>query len=316
MVVNKSWLFLFKLVVSGGLIYWILRNSDLQEVGNSLISADRLLLSVAFLLLFVGYFLTAFRWRTLIRAQESDAPVLQLVKSFMVALFFNNFLPSTIGGDFVRMYDSWRIIGSRSIAVTVVIVDRFLGVIALFSFALIALTIDVQVSAHVPFIGLWVSLTGGAVLGLAFVVLFLPTRVLDTLGQLKKPLLSSVIQVLRKILESFQVYRRKKPAVLMAFSLSLALQFNVVIHFILIAHGVGIQIPTTSMFLIIPIAVFLMMLPIAINAIGVRETVFVVLLSYYGVPIHQALALAWVSFGFTLMQGVLGGFVFGIRKYA
>ncbi len=106
MVVNKSWLFLFKLVVSGGLIYWILRNSDLQEVVNSLISADRLLLSVAFLLLFVGYFLTAFRWRTLIRAQESDAPVLQLVKSFMVALFFNNFLPSTFGGDVVRMYDS------------------------------------------------------------------------------------------------------------------------------------------------------------------------------------------------------------------
>ena len=42
----------------------------------------------------------------------------------MVALFFNNFLPSTVGGDVVRMYDSWRLGNSKSDAVTVVVSEE------------------------------------------------------------------------------------------------------------------------------------------------------------------------------------------------
>ncbi|MDE0978169.1 MAG: lysylphosphatidylglycerol synthase domain-containing protein, partial [Arenicellales bacterium] len=111
-----------------------------------------------------------------------------------------------------------------------------------------------------------------------------------------------------------QVYRSASSAILRAFGLSVLLQINVVVHFVLIARGVGIMVPVESMFLIVPVAIFVMMLPLSINAIGVREAIFVFFFSLYGVPDFQALALAWVSYGFTLIQGVLGGIVFAVRR--
>ena len=113
---------------------------------------------------------------------------------------------------------------------------------------------------------------------------------------------------------SFQAYRHARSAVLGALILSVLLQINVVVCFILIARSIGIEVPVESMFLIIPVALFIMMLPISINAIGVRETVFVFLFSLYGIENFQALAFAWLAYGLTLSQGILGGIVFALRK--
>ena len=120
--------------------------------------------------------------------------------------------------------------------------------------------------------------------------------------------------VLAKVLRSFQAYRHARSAVLRALGLSILLQVNVVVHFVLLARAVGVEVPVESMFLIIPVAVFIMMLPISINAIGVREAVFVFLFSLYGVESVQALAFAWIAYSFTLLQGVLGGVVFALRR--
>ena len=101
---------------------------------------------------------------------------------------------------------------------------------------------------------------------------------------------------------------------LRALALSVLLQVNVVVCFTVLARAIGIEVPIESMFLIIPVAIFIMMIPISINAIGVRETVFVFLFSLYGIENIQALAFAWLAYGLTLSQGILGGIVFALRK--
>ncbi|MDE0976593.1 MAG: lysylphosphatidylglycerol synthase transmembrane domain-containing protein, partial [Arenicellales bacterium] len=171
-----------KLLLSGGLILWITRDVALDSVFAVIESANLALLGLAFSLFFVGYIISAFRWRTLMRAQGGNAPILYLIRSFMVAHFFNNFLPSTVGGDVVRMYDSWRVGGSKSDAVAVVLVDRFLGVLVLLCFALIALTLDQAVVGQIPLIGWWVAAgIGGAIL-LAWLALNIPAARIDTLA--------------------------------------------------------------------------------------------------------------------------------------
>ena len=94
-----------KVLVSGVLIYLILRGADFHQIGEKIASASLPLLLVAFSMFFVGYSLTAFRWRLLLGAQGVTARFGYLIRSFMVAMFFNNFLPSTVGGDAVRVYD-------------------------------------------------------------------------------------------------------------------------------------------------------------------------------------------------------------------
>jgi len=212
------------------------------------------------------------------------------------------------------MYDSWRLGNSKSDAVTVVLVDRFLGVIVLLCFALLALIFDEVVAGEVPFITAWAA-AGLAGMGIAtWLILKIPASTTQMLSSAKNSLTARIGGMLAKVLCSFQAYRHGRSAILRALGLSVLLQVNVVIHFTLVARAVGIEVPVESMFLIIPVAVFIMMMPISINAIGVREAVFVFLFSLYGVHSVEALAFAWIAYGFTLLQGVLGGIVFALRR--
>ena len=311
---KKPFFLLLKISLSIALILWITQGVALDSVFAVITESSASLLILAFSLFFVGYMIAAFRWRTLIRVQDGDAPIFFLVRSFMVALFFNNFLPSTVGGDVVRMYDSWRLGNTKSDAVTVVLVDRFLGVIVLFCFALLALVFDETVASEVPFITAWVA-AGLAGMGIAtWLVLKIPVSITQRLSSAKSGVMARIGGILEKVHRSFQAYRQARSAVLRALGLSVLLQVNVVVHFILVARAVGIDVPAESMFLIIPVAVFIMMVPISINAIGVREAVFVFLFSLYGVQSVEALAFAWIAYSFTLLQGVLGGLVFALRR--
>jgi hypothetical protein len=64
----------------------------------------------------------------------------------------------------------------------------------------------------------------------------------------------------------------------------------------------------------VPLAVFAMMLPISINAIGLREGAFVFLLGMYGVEPSVSIGLAWIAYGLLVLQGLIGGILYAIRK--
>ncbi len=311
---KKAVLLFVKIFLAAALILWITHGVDLTRVLALIAQASVPLLVLAFSLFFVGYLITAFRWRTLIRAQGGDAPIGYLVQSFMVALFFNNFLPSTIGGDVVRMYDAWRLGNTRTGAVAVVIVDRFLGVTALLAFALIALTVDPVTADRIPGVSIWASLAIGGLAMACWAILVIPVDRVERLAAGQSSIAQTGLQLIAKLLASFQLYRQARRAIGKAFGLSVLLQLNVVIHFALVAKALGMHVPIEAMFLVIPIAVFVMMVPVSINAIGVRETVFVFLLAAYGVSDVEALAFAWTVYGFSLTQGILGGILFALRK--
>ena len=311
---KKTFFLLLKISLSVALILWMTHDIALGSVFAVISESSTSLLTLAFSLFFVGYVITAFRWRTLIRVQGGDAPIFFLVRSFMVALFFNNFLPSTVGGDVVRMYDSWRLGNSKSDAVTVVLVDRFLGVIVLLCFALLALIFDEAVAGEIPLITAWVSAGLGGIGIVAWLMLKIPVSYAEVFSSKRRGIAARIGSILAKVLRSFQAYRHARLEVLRALALSVLLQVNVVVCFTVLARAIGIEVPIESMFLIIPVAIFIMMIPISINAIGVRETVFVFLFSLYGIENIQALAFAWLAYGLTLSQGILGGIVFALRK--
>ena len=74
---------------------------------------------------------SAVRWGLLLRAQHVRLPYSFLTQSFLVATFFNNFLPSNIGGDVVRITDTAKAAGSKTLATTVVLIDRGIGLLGL-----------------------------------------------------------------------------------------------------------------------------------------------------------------------------------------
>jgi hypothetical protein len=300
-----------KVVVSTILLGWILSRSDFGEIFAAASGANVRLLLAAYVLNFVGILISALRWRGLLQAHGVTAPVGFLVKSVMVGVFFNNFLPSTVGGDAMRAYDSYRLT-QRSGPMTSVVVDRLLGVLVLTIFALVSLPFAPQLSGRVPMLPLWVA--GGAALlvGLAWAIFAAPSS--GAPERLVSRLPSALAKPLRRVLGPFGAYRGQRPALVRAFGWSLLLQANVIIYYVVVARAFGFAVPVHHFFLIVPLALYVMMVPITVNGIGLRENVLALFLAAYGIGNADAVAYAWLVYLGGLIQGLIGGVVYAVRR--
>ena len=314
---SKALIFSLKLLVSVLLVTWIVKDVDFSEIGEVLKHSNIPLLVFAFCMYFVGYVLTAIRWRLLISIHGVRPPLLVLVQSFMVGIFFNNLLPSTIGGDVSRMYDVWRIAKDKASAVSVVLVDRFLGVTALILWATVAVfsspEIRSQSTLYLPVLAVF-----GMVIAVGMFILGRPRSLV--LGLIKGihgllHFLPTFAQTaIEKILNAFGPYYDHNRVVFQALLVSLLLQLNVIAHFWLVCIALQIDLPFFAVCVVVPCVLMITMLPISINAIGVREVAFVYFAGLFGVSSEQGLVLAWVAFTFVILQGLLGGAVFALRR--
>src|SRR6476661_8524065 len=138
-----------RLAVSAALIAWILARTPFREVGAAFRAADLRFVLLALALNLFDTLASVRRWRLLLRAQGGDAPFGSLVRSYFVGIFFNNFLPSTIGGDTVRVIDTARAGVGRARAVAIIFVDRFVGLLALVLFAALGVLASGRITARV-----------------------------------------------------------------------------------------------------------------------------------------------------------------------
>jgi len=305
---------LIKCVISGSLIYWILKDSNVGEIFEAVRSANVPLLLLAFSLNFVGLYISVHRWRLLLRAQDVNASFPFLLKSYLVGMFFNNLLPSTIGGDALRAYDSWRVGKTKAGAVAVIFVDRFLGLLALMLFAVGALLVSKQLAANFGFIRLWILLGAVGTLLLGWIIFMASQQISSFIPKIMFVLSHRLRSLLGTLMSAFLVFHGRKDTLARALGLSMLLQANVVIHYYLFAKALDFSVPIHNFFLIIPLTIFIMMIPVSINAIGVRENALVFFFGTFGVSRPEAIALAWLAYGVVIFQGLLGGIVYALRK--
>lgn len=306
----------FKILISVGLISWLLSRADLEQIWQTIQTANYGLLVVAFVMFFIGYFLSARRWQLLLAALGVPAKLWTLVQSFSIAILFNNFLPSTIGGDAYRMYDSFRLGTGKSRAIAVVFIDRVIGLSALILLAFTVSMFATEVAEQIPLLRLFLMGAMCGIIVLAWIVFGKGGKVLMRLTQGSNPLVKIAHGIMGKLYYGFHLFEGRSDVLLKAIGLSLLIQTNVVIHCLLIMKALHIEIPILAMFIVIPLSYLIMTAPVSINGIGLRESVFVFFFGLYGVAQEQALAFAFISFGMIIAQGVVGGVVFMLRRHA
>ena len=110
-------------------------------------NASPVWLLVAIGVYFANVLASTWRWRLLLDAQHIRVPPRTLLSSYLVAGFFNNFLPSNIGGDVIRIRDTARPAGSKTLATTIVLADRGIGLLGLVLVAAVGATMAAAVRA-------------------------------------------------------------------------------------------------------------------------------------------------------------------------
>ena len=306
--------FLAKAVVSIALIWYLFSITEFSAVIASLTSASPVWLVCAFITLIIGKIITSYRWQVLLQAQQINIPLRFLIGSVFVGQFFNSFLPTTIGGDAMRAYDTATFSKNSTKSVVSVFADRIIGVFALAFLAVVALVIGLvsgqDVSFYVvPVLAVFLFCLIGMLLVFNSQMYKSMERILILIH------LEKISNKLEEAYLSFNVLRNVPRVLMIAFLASLLLQVNVILFYYFIGLSLNIGVSILYFSLIVPVALVVLLVPFSINGIGIREGIFVYLLTGLGVTNQDAIALSWISFGLMLSQGIIGGIIFALRGY-
>ena len=295
-----------KAAVSIGLLYLLFSRVDVSRLWTVARTASPLLLASALALYFAVILVSTWRWSILLRAQHVELPFSFLTQSFLVATFFNNFLPSNIGGDVIRITDTARIVGSRTLATTVVLIDRGRGLLglALMAASGASLMQHMVVGRVGPGI-LWAGFGLGAVI--ATPALLFPeasTRLLQPLRVFHQEWVDARLEKLAFALTKF----KETPAALAeCFAGAVAVQAILVGFYLAIARSMHIPVGFAELAVIVPVSFIVQMIPLSVNGFGVREATFGFYFTRLGLPLESALLVSFMGAALIMLFSLSGG---------
>ncbi len=299
-----------KILITGLLLAVLFFQMNWAEVAHLLTRLNPFLLSIAFGTVLAAVVLSAYKWQLLLVARGWNLPVTTLTRVYFIGLFFNNFLPSSIGGDLLRIYRVGKAINNNSEAAASVVLERLLATVGLLLLALLALLPNYRIMGSLTkpvFLVL-----GGLVLG--FMVLAKP-ELLKPLAGLPWRWWQIVIGKLRGIYDIIKTYRAKPGTLMVVIFYSVLFQLTIVIinYCLLRAMGIG-QVSLWQCALMVPVISAVSMLPLSINGLGIREGAYVLLFNPLGLTASQAVTLSMLFFMLVLIASLLGGLFFATER--
>jgi glycosyltransferase 2 family protein len=276
------------------------------DVWGTLRTADPLWLVGGAALVVAALAVSAWKWQLLLAAQGLAVPTPALFNSYLVGLFFNNFLPSNIGGDVVRVHDVAKRTGQASAVTASVIAERLLAGLALALTAVIALGFSGGQTAQVgPTVLISVAVFGGLILLLATPAVTARLSHLLPAGRAK--VLATVASRMGELFRNPTVF-------LQVMALSFVFQATVVLVAWAGFLAIGVPVSLAACFLFIPIISAIQLIPVSLNGLGVREGAYIVFFGTLGIGQLESVA-ASLLFGL-LVAGVslVGGVLFAARR--
>ena len=306
---------LVKATVSIGLIALLLARIDIAKLWSLARTAN-----VGWLIGALGVYLvmilaSAWRWGLLLHAQHIRVAFGRLTSSFLVATFWNNFLPSNIGGDVIRVADTAAAAGSKTRAATVVLVDRGIGLVGLVLVAALGATAGPRLIDAGPGVGaglLWLAFAGAVLV--AVPALLMPQALPRLLTPLRVLHPAWVDERLARLGATLERFRESPAALLSCFAGAVAVQAILVGFYLAIARSMHIPIGFAELAVVVPISFIVQMVPVSMNGFGVREATFGFYFTRLGLPLESALLVSLVGAEVIMIFSLSGGVAYLIRK--
>jgi glycosyltransferase 2 family protein len=302
---NRAARVLGTLLVTGLAVAYILWKVDVGEALATIGDAELrwFLLSAAIMLLTVVPM--AWRWQWLLAAQGIHDRVLWLVRAYLTAFAAGQILPTSIGGDAMRIFETSRRHPGRAGPVAgTVLLERALGGAATLALGAVGLALALgryDVGAY-----LWVEAAFVVATVVLAVVLFSRSLrpLLARLAPLLRPL--RLDRPVRAVYEAIHSYRAAPRLLVGVFALTLAVQAIRVLAIWAAAEAVGIDLSVRVFYVMGPLFFLVLLVPFTLNGFAVREAFFVSFLGNLGVPSDQAFAAGFLFFLVTIVLSLPG----------
>jgi uncharacterized protein (TIRG00374 family) len=309
----KAALAVVKIAVSAALLTILFSRADLTSMLQQFRQMNLAWTAAALGMYGAMLAVSAWRWRLLLRIQTVDISFRRLSQSFLVATFFNNFLPSNIGGDVVRVADTAPYAGSKTLATTVVLLDRVLGLVALLAVAAVASVLAVWTGIRLDGMQyVWVALAL-LVIGLLFVLRH-PGKISRLARRVAADRAVGIQTRFQSLLGALDRFAHEPSGLWSAFGGAVAVQVLLVLFYICAARSLAVPLPLLAASVIVPVSLAVQMVPLSINGFGVREAVFAFFFTGLGLNVSSALTLSLGSAGLIMLFSLSGGAVFLFRS--
>jgi hypothetical protein len=313
-ILKKIPAFFLRVVISIALLSFLFKQVDINTLGRIIKGADKPLLFVAFLVTIFIYILCFLRWEMLLRAAGINVLKSKLIPSFSGGVFFNSLMPSTIGGDLVRGADLSFHTGKPGAVVATVILDRLSGYAGLVSVTLLSLFLGKEM--------LWDRSIASSIFILTFILVFILFLLFNNYFYsrikrfLQAPNAGKIRLFLENIHNEMHGLRYHKKILLWSFFVSFVIQGLSPLVFSIIALALGIKMQLIYFFIFLPIIGAIILLPVSIGGLGLRDTATVFFFAKVGLGKDLSFAMSLSYFFIITVIAGIGGiiYVFTLRN--
>ena len=288
----KNKIQLIKYIVSLMLIFFIIKNIDISAIYFLLINANLNIYYVVILLYLSGIFMKSIRWKFFLLTQKiTNISIFSLFKLNMIGLVWNSILPTNIGGDAVRIYKVMQKnpeIKHRVVISTVT--DRVVSISALFSLLLLSLPFNGFIDEKVRLMFFMVFISTMILVFVFFRMDYsdvLIRRFFEIIGQ-------------KKWYSMFEESKSKlyaNPRILFfGFIFSMFIHIVSIFNNYLMFKVIGVSVPFIFLFSVILFVNVILLIPVSLGGIGLREMSFIIILSVVGVSSSQVVSYSILGY--------------------
>lgn len=294
---------LIKLIITIIILYIILRVINTDKLLSILYDIKIPFLLLAILFQFLSNLVASFRWNLIMTSLDFKEKLAVYIKSYFKGTFFNQALPSSIGGDAIRVLELGAKGYSKREAFYGIFIDRIIGLLGLLLLNLIANFMNSNLLPSWLFN--LINLIGiGSILGLIMLVLIRKIKQFEDL-----PILGLVYNLSRR----FRKVYNNLTNIIIQTSLSIVIHLLSIIAIYAISIALGMDYSLWVFLVIFPPVILFTLIPISLAGWGVREGAMIGLFMLIGAPKEAVLSLS-VLYGIIVIICSLPGMYFWLTS--
>ena len=286
---QKKILTLGKVIVTLGLVYWLIQTVDWQGVRMELATVSWWMLGLYVVLQLLGNLISVRKWQIIAEYKGLSFSMKEGFFTYLTGAFVNNFFPSTIGGDTYRGPWLAKHTGARAAALSTVVFDRFIG---LWTIALLGLilsfTLWESISTSLPLFLTLFALVGFLLADLVLTYVYCRPWFQGFIARIP-------VQKLRRFLEEIVFYTKKEVWLRTSLWSALFIFVGVGLSNYALFHALGMNVDFVPFLAVIFLVAVVSSVPVSINNIGIKEWAYVAFFGIIGVSVETAVTAALLS---------------------
>lgn len=307
---KKTLFTVLRIIITAGIMIFIFSKLEVSESFEIIMDSNMIYLLISVLFMLGLSFIIALRWHQILKAYGFSVTLIKIFRVYMIAFFFNNFLPSTVGMDVVR--GAYIVKKKENLAdvISTILLERWIGMLGIILYVTIIPLIFLN-SINLSYF-IYVS-AGGMIISLIFIIAVWNDAVYGFMSNLFSRITwLNIGNRINALYLSLRTIRKHMHLFVINLLLSVLIQVFFVFANYFIVLGQGLDITFVQLLIYVPLISIISMIPVTINGIGLRDWAYI---TFFGLGMkEQAFSLSLTFFILLTVMSLIGGLMFIFEK--